>query len=310
MLPALLLATPTPTPLPVSGPVTNVIYITIGPPPPPPLLSVAPGVVWWQVLLMAAVGAVIGVLSGYMAVWMERHEKLEAEEQEDREAALKDWERDKAEAEKEGREGPPPFDWELEPYGITWMERWASPAAIALLYAVFTLHQGLIAPGRSVLNASLIVHLVWVAVFVHVALFDFKHRFVLNNLVLPAFVLALILAPFTPLDIYSAQTGTVGIVPALEGALIPAVFLAVVHIVTRGGLGLGDAKYIAVVGAATGLDFPQLRFSALYALCFGALIGGAIATVLLVARLRGRKDPIAYAPYLSAGALLVLYWGI
>ena len=310
MIPALLATTPTPTPLPVSGPVTQVIYITIGPPPPPPLISAAPGILWWQVLLMAVIGVAVGILSGYMAVWMERHENLETEEQEDREAALKDWEKEKQEAASEGRDGPGPFDWELERYGITWLERWVSPAATGLLFALFTLHQGLMSPGRNVLNASLIVHLLWVGVFVHVALFDFKHRFVLNKVVLPAFVVALILAPFTPLDIYATLPGTVGIVAALEGALIPAAFLAVVHIVTRGGLGLGDAKYIAVIGAATGMDFGQLRFSALYALCFGAVIGGVIAMGLLLARLRGRKDPIAYAPYLSAGALLVLYWGI
>ena len=40
------------------------------------------------------------------------------------------------------------------------------------------------------------------------------------------------------------------------------------------------------------------------ALCLGSILGGLAALALLITRRIGRKDPMAYGPYLIAGALL------
>ena len=69
----------------------------------------------------------------------------------------------------------------------------------------------------------------------------------------------------------------------------------------RSGLGLGDVKLTAVIGLWLGwLDPWMLAFG----LCIGVFLGGIAALFLLITRRASRKEPMAYGPYLIAGALL------
>jgi len=85
----------------------------------------------------------------------------------------------------------------------------------------------------------------------------------------------------------------------LGGAVIGGTFMAMA-IATRGGMGMGDVKLAFFVGIALGLTFG------IQAMLITAIAGGAIAVVLLITRIRDRRDPIPYAPFISAGALYVL----
>ena len=42
----------------------------------------------------------------------------------------------------------------------------------------------------------------------------------------------------------------------------------------------------------------------IFGLCLGVFLGGIAALFLLITRRASRKDPMAYGPYLIAGALL------
>ena len=83
------------------------------------------------------------------------------------------------------------------------------------------------------------------------------------------------------------------------GLVCGGTFLAMA-IATRGGMGMGDVKLAFFVGFALGLTFGVI------ALLVTAIAGGAIAVVLMVTRLRSRRDPIPYAPFIALGALYVL----
>ena len=64
-------------------------------------------------------------------------------------------------------------------------------------------------------------------------------------------------------------------------------------------MGAGDVKLVAGLGGILG--YPLI----LYGVFWGILFGGAAALVLLVTRRVGRKDPMAYGPYLALGGWLV-----
>jgi len=83
------------------------------------------------------------------------------------------------------------------------------------------------------------------------------------------------------------------------GALTGGTFL-IMSIATRGGMGMGDVKLAAFAGFALGLTFGVA------ALLLTALAGGAIALLLLVTRVRDRRDPIPYAPFIALGMVYVL----
>ncbi|HET9050633.1 MAG TPA: A24 family peptidase [Candidatus Dormibacteraeota bacterium] len=244
-------------------------------------------------VLAAAVGAGVGVCSGWLAVRLEETEKLEEEEREDHEA----YERECAEraetARQEGRPTPDELPWHPEAYGWTWLERWASPVLTATGFACFAAHEGF--------RDGLAVHLLWVAVLTHVALFDVKHRLILDRITFPSILVALALAPVTP---------GVGYPNALFGALAVGAFFAIQSFVLGGSvLGLGDAKLGVIVGATTGLGTDLDHLGAVYAVITAVITAGAVALVLLALRIRRLRDPIPYGPFLCVGTALILWHG-
>jgi len=84
------------------------------------------------------------------------------------------------------------------------------------------------------------------------------------------------------------------------GALAGGLFL-LPSLLTGGiGMGMGDVKLAAFAGLALG--FPVI----LPALVVTALAGGAVSLALLVTRVRSRREPIPYAPFIAAGAVAAM----
>jgi Flp pilus assembly protein protease CpaA len=239
-------------------------------------------------------GALVGLLSGRAAVWLERIEKLEEEEAEDRQAYEQEVALAVAAAANEAQPAPVAEPWKGERYGLTWLEKWLSPLLGAAGFAAFTAHDD---PG-----AGLAIHLVWVGVLVHILAFDLKHRLILNRITYPAVLVALALSPLSPGLTFPR---------ALFGAVVVWLFFMVQSLAFGGSaIGQGDAKLGALVGATTGLALDSSHLGALYAVITAVLLGGAAAIVLLVTRVRGLKDPIPYGPFLCAGAALIMFHGL
>ncbi len=240
------------------------------------------------------VGAAAGLGAGWLAVVLERVEHLREEEEEER----ADYEREvaaEAEAATARGETPEPAPtWQPEGYGWTWLEWGLAPVLCAFGFSLFA--------GRSGATWATLEDLLWVAVFVHIIVFDIKHRLILDKVTYPAVALALILAAVTPgLDGFRALIGA---------AVIGGLFLAL-HLVSRRGIGLGDAKLGALVGAVTGLGFDGVdHLQALDAMIYAILLGGGVALLLLITRMRSMKDPIPYGPFLCVGAAIVLLQGV
>jgi len=94
-----------------------------------------------------------------------------------------------------------------------------------------------------------------------------------------------------------------GVANAAIGGGIGFVIFLLLAIISRGGMGWGDVKLAALIGLATG--FPLV----FVALIMGAILGGVVAIVLLVAKKKKRKETIPFGPFLSLAALITLLWG-
>jgi prepilin signal peptidase PulO-like enzyme (type II secretory pathway) len=238
-------------------------------------------------------GALVGLASGRLAVWLERVEKLEEEEAEDRRAYEQEVAGAVAAAAAQAQPAPVAEPWHGDRYGLTWLEKYLSPLLGATGFAAFVAHDE---PG-----AGMAIHLIWVAVLVHILAFDVKHRLILNRITFPAVAVALALSSMSPGLTFPH---------ALFGAVVIWLFFMVQSLLFGGGaIGQGDAKLGALVGATTGLSLDSGHLGALYAVIAAVLLGGAVAIVLLVTRVRGLKDPIPYGPFLCAGAALIMFHG-
>ncbi len=141
-------------------------------------------------------------------------------------------------------------------------------------------------------------------IFILIAIIDLDHKLILNKIVYPSLIVALIIAPFfIKNDILNAGIAGSGIVNALIGGAVGFVFLLVPAIVIPGGMGFGDVKMAALIGLATG-------FAEVIVAILGAIIlGGLTAMALLILRLKKRKEGIPFGPFLSLAAIVTLLWG-
>lgn len=112
-----------------------------------------------------------------------------------------------------------------------------------------------------------------------------------NAVTYPAIVGALIIGMVVP--------GT-NRLDVAAGGLIFGGLLFIPSILTGGAMGMGDVKLALFVGFALGLTFV------VPAMLIMAMSGGLAAAILLVTRLRGKGDPIPYAPFIAGGALVAL----
>ncbi len=89
----------------------------------------------------------------------------------------------------------------------------------------------------------------------------------------------------------------------LVSGLGAGLFLTLVILVSRGGMGWGDVKLAGVMGLYLGPGATVVGFVA-------AFVAGALAGLILVATGRkGLKDAVAFGPFLSVGGLAALFWG-
>ena len=92
----------------------------------------------------------------------------------------------------------------------------------------------------------------------------------------------------------------VQIMSSILGVLTGGGLLYLIAWVSRGGMGGGDIKLAAAIGAFLGWE------NVLWSLGVAFLIGGLVALILLISGLKKRKDPVPFGPFIALGAVIVL----
>ena len=183
----------------------------------------------------------------------------------------------------------------LEPGFKRW-QVFGPPILSAALFAVF----GYALAGSPSLLA---LRSIFVLVLVQVIFFDFEHHLILDRVIFPAMVLALLVS-LTPL--LSVRLGLwgqawwAGIGMGLAAGLLFLLIAFLGSALFKGeALGFGDVKLATFMGLLLGWPFT---FTALF---YGVLLA-AIGAVVFIVTHRSMRGTIAYGPYLAAAALLVL----
>ena len=130
------------------------------------------------------------------------------------------------------------------------------------------------------------------AVLVAVTVTDIERRIIPNRIVLPATAVALVV-----------QTLRDPGVEWLVASLAAGGFFLMLALVYPAGLGMGDVKLAAFLGAWLGRDVAVALF-------VGTLLGALPAIAVLLRRgAAGRKVTMPYVPALAAGAVVALFFG-
>lgn len=164
-------------------------------------------------------------------------------------------------------------------------------AASGILSAFIAWHFGF---GAAALGALLLMWALLALTFI-----DFDTQILPDAITLPMLWLGLLFnlsGTFTSLN--SAVIG------AIAGYLsLWSVYWAFKLITGKEGMGFGDFKLLAAIGAWLG--WQALPLVILLSSFVGAIVGGLF---MVVAR-RGREVPIPFGPYLAGGGLIALFFG-
>ena len=151
--------------------------------------------------------------------------------------------------------------------------------------------------GQLGAQAALLPRSLWAAVLVQVLFFDLARHLILDRVLLPAGVAAFLLSFVTP------GVGWASSLAAGAGAICAFALIALAgrRALHTEAMGLGDVKLAGFIGLALGVQ------GATVALLAGVLLAGLVALGLVLTRVRGLRDRIAYGPYLALGSLLALF---
>ncbi|MHB8509656.1 MAG: prepilin peptidase [Candidatus Dormibacteria bacterium] len=174
------------------------------------------------------------------------------------------------------------------------LERLWAPLLDTLLFGLVVYRFGL--------NPAALVRLAAVGVLVQVLVFDARHRLILNVVIYPSILVAVLGAAVNPL---LEGPHSMRLLYALAGGAMGGGLFLFLSLVSRGGIGLGDAKLMFLAGLVLG-SHPLFYAPILRAIFLGVLAGGIGAAVFLATRRRGMRDFIPYGPFLVTGVILVI----
>jgi leader peptidase (prepilin peptidase)/N-methyltransferase len=144
------------------------------------------------------------------------------------------------------------------------------------------------------LTVTFAVYALLTSALVIVAFIDLDHKIIPNIITLPGMAvglgLSLGVSPIRP--------------PAsLIGLISGGAIFYLIALISGGGMGGGDIKLIAMIGAFLGLQ------GVLFTIFVSALSGSVVGVMLMLLGRKGRKDRVPFGPFLAFGAILYMLVG-
>jgi leader peptidase (prepilin peptidase) / N-methyltransferase len=167
---------------------------------------------------------------------------------------------------------------------------WRYPLVEAATAALFALSWVIFAGDVR----DFVVAAVFLAGLVAITVIDLRHQIIPDAITLPGIVAGVAA---------SLITDRISWVESVEGVLLGGGLFVAIILLSRGGMGGGDLKLGAMLGAFLGWK------ALLVALFVAVTLGGVSAITLLASRRLARKDAIPFGPFLAVGGIVALFWG-
>jgi leader peptidase (prepilin peptidase)/N-methyltransferase len=149
------------------------------------------------------------------------------------------------------------------------------------------------------LSLNYAVYFIFSAALLAVTFIDLEHKIIPDSISLPGIIFGLLASLFLPdLTFLDSLIGTV----AGGGSLL--LVAGGYYLFTKNeGMGLGDVKLLAMMGAFLGWK------SILFIIMVGSLSGALVGITVMLLKNKDRKYAIPFGPFLSLGALSYLLYG-
>ncbi|MBZ0156627.1 MAG: prepilin peptidase [Alphaproteobacteria bacterium] len=151
---------------------------------------------------------------------------------------------------------------------------------------------------------------VLVSAMLVITFIDLDFQIIPDMITLPGILIGLISASFILPDPFGRTSAgpadpvfIVGFTNSLAGLIAGGGLFYFIAVASRGGMGGGDIKMMAMVGAFMGWK------SVLLTTFIGSLAGSVVGIFLMLFRGKGRKARIPFGPFLAFGSLVSLFFG-
>ncbi len=135
---------------------------------------------------------------------------------------------------------------------------------------------------------------IFISLLIVITFIDLEHMIIPDVLVIPGIIIFLF---------YPFLSSNSLFLNKLLGGFIGGFIIFLIVFLSRGGMGIGDIKFSIMIGLFLGIKYIFV------ALILSFIIGGIVGIGLLVFKIKGRKDPIPFGPFLSIGGIISLFWG-
>ncbi|MBI5443236.1 MAG: prepilin peptidase [Deltaproteobacteria bacterium] len=174
-------------------------------------------------------------------------------------------------------------------------------AAISVRYPLVEFLMGALSTGLWLhLGPSLefCAAFVFAAGLVAVTFIDLDHGIIPDCLSLGGVVFGFVFSFFTPVGWKASLLGL-----ALGGGSLLAVALGYERLTGREGMGLGDVKLLAAIGAFLGWR------AVVFTILVSSIVGSVVGVLAMLVRNSDLRLEVPFGPFLALGALSYVYWG-
>ena len=127
-----------------------------------------------------------------------------------------------------------------------------------------------------------------------IAFIDLEHKIIPDVITFPGIIIGLIISLTIP---------HITLINSIKGLLIGGGLFYAIAILSRGGMGGGDIKLIAMVGSFLGWK------NVLLTIFLGSFFGSIAGIALIILKKKNRKDMVPFGPFLSLGAIISIFFG-
>ena len=147
-----------------------------------------------------------------------------------------------------------------------------------------------------------IVYSIFCSALIVITFIDLDFQIIPDRITLPGILIGLIAGSFLMPDPFMRYS-LLGIKATIIGLLAGGGLFYAIAVLSRGGMGGGDIKMMAMVGSLMGWK------SVLLTTFLGSLSGAVLGIFLMIAKGKGRKTKIPFGPFLALGTLITLFYG-
>lgn len=148
-------------------------------------------------------------------------------------------------------------------------------------------------------NTDFFMYSLIFSVLLAITLIDLIHQLIPDSLVVAIVVITILFRIVG----YYINSDSLNILDSLSGSLVAGGLFLLIVLISKGGMGGGDVTLISSLGFVLGLK------GILVTIFISFIIGSIVSVLLLSFKLKTRKDPIPFGPFIVIGFLITLLYG-